>query len=264
MPQLIGNDPWRGGLLRSPYYWWWMYLKLNKQYDETCRNAGKGPCSDLYKDFGDVRPDGDDAFFAWWGLRGELHGRLFQERTLMPSAKLLKVRNDWTPVMGSYPYVVIAVDLHMGMRSAQDMIAQVLPMHFRKQVGRTPMRDRFSTARYKLSDYGTGRLFRDCYIAYLEMSETVARYGDISRIPSKDFIQLSNRVHRAITDAPKIRDQERQDDYDIRELYEQAEQWIEWVGKGSFPGPPLEEFKEWERIFDELVRTTGEPIQYMD
>lgn len=264
MPQLIGNDPWRGDLLRSPYYWWWMYLKLNKQYDETCRNAGKGPCSDLYKDFGDVRPDGDDAFFSWWGRRGELHGRLFQERTLMPEAKLLKSKDDWTPLMGQYPYIVIAVDLHMGLRAAQDMIGRVLPMHYRKRVGRTPMPDRFSTARYKLSDYGSERRFRDCYIAYIEMSGTVERYGDINKIPPKEFIQLSKKVLNSIANAPQIRDLNKQDDYDIRELYDQAHKWIEWVGKGSFPGPPLEEFKDWERMFDDLVRTTGQAIQYMD
>ena len=251
MPTYIGVAPSSRELWYSPYYWWWMYLKLNKQYDETCRNAGKGPCADLYKDFGDVRPDGDDAFFAWWGKHGELHGRLFQERTVMPKAKVLKSKEEWTPIMDRYPCVVIAVDLHMGIRAAEKMIADELPRHFNKQQGRTPMPLRFSTARYKLSDYGRESAFRNSYLAYIALCDAVEKYGAVAKIPAKEFSARMQRI-------------DLNGNQDAQELYEKAMEWIDWVGKGSFPGPPLEEFKEWERKFDELVRETGAPIHYMD
>jgi hypothetical protein len=251
MPTYIGVAPSPIDLWRSPYYWWWMYLKLNKHYEETCQRKGQGPCAELYKDFGDVRPDGDDAFFAWWGERGELRGRLFQERTVMPKAVLLKNKDDWTPVMGRYPCVVIAVDLHMGIRAAEKMIADELPRHFNKQQGRTPMPLRFSTARYKLSDYGRESVFRNCYLAYIALHDAVEKYGAVAKIPAKEFSARMQRVDVS-------------SDFDAQELYEKATELIEWVGKGSFPGPPLEEFKDWERKFDELVRETGMPIHYMD
>jgi hypothetical protein len=50
-------------------YWWWMYLKREPDYLNTCEKGGVGVCDELYLDFGDVR--GDD-FKSWWqdGNRG--------------------------------------------------------------------------------------------------------------------------------------------------------------------------------------------------
>lgn len=264
MPTYIGQAPKRTNLESSPYYWWWRYLKLNAQYVETCQNLGYGACAALYADFGDVRPDGDEAFWSWWGENGECHGRLFQERTLMTKAHLLESQGDWQPIMGKYPYVVIAVDLHMGVRAVERAIAAELPRHFHKPVGRAPMRWRFSTARYKLSDYGSGKLFRDCCITYQRLIPAVDRYGGIEKIPIKEMTLLTQQVHHDLANVETARRRVRQKEHDIRELFDQATEWVDWVGRGSFPGPPLEEFEEWERIFDDLIRTTGERVQYMD
>jgi hypothetical protein len=51
-------------LEKSPYYWWWAYLRRNKQYLDCCNKDGKGALAKLYMDFGDVR---SDDFRAWWG-----------------------------------------------------------------------------------------------------------------------------------------------------------------------------------------------------
>jgi hypothetical protein len=63
--------------LRSVYYYWWAFLRLNAEYMETCANDGQGLHSELYQDFGDVsdaaRPSisGDSNHFkAWWVERG--------------------------------------------------------------------------------------------------------------------------------------------------------------------------------------------------
>ncbi len=42
---------------RSPYYWWWAFLRLNEDYVKCCELGGKGKLANLYKDFGDVRSD---------------------------------------------------------------------------------------------------------------------------------------------------------------------------------------------------------------
>ena len=60
---------------RSPYYWWWAYLKRNHDYLDCCASGGKGRLADLYKDFGDVR---DYDFKAWWS-QGSRAIRLFAE-----------------------------------------------------------------------------------------------------------------------------------------------------------------------------------------
>ncbi len=47
----------------SPYYWWFMFLRLNADYKATCEANGIGKCADLYKDIGDVYSVN---FKQWW------------------------------------------------------------------------------------------------------------------------------------------------------------------------------------------------------
>lgn len=54
------------------YYWWYEYLRRNKDYKKTCDDHGKGgKCSKLYEQFGNVH-EGD--FKSWWttGDRGAI------------------------------------------------------------------------------------------------------------------------------------------------------------------------------------------------
>jgi hypothetical protein len=53
----------------SPYYWWYQFLKLNAEYEATCRKRRRGTHSQLYKDFGDVFALD---FKAWWTARDQL------------------------------------------------------------------------------------------------------------------------------------------------------------------------------------------------
>lgn len=252
MPVYIGQEPFQYKLKRSPYYWWWAYLKLHKPYIETCKNGGKGECSDLYKDFGDIRRDGDRSFLEWWGPNGENHGRLFQERTLMPEARLISSRSEWTPEIGRYPYVVIAVDLHMGLREATKMINEELKQHFVKREGRTPMPQRFSTARYKLSDYGRVADLEDGYLVFSAMTKLIDKFGgDRNKVPAKEYSRVAIELQL-------------NGNHSLWELYDQAETWISWVGQGAFPGEPLEEFREWEQMLDDIVRDSGMTLQYME
>jgi hypothetical protein len=53
----------------SPYYWWFMFLRLNKDYEATCKARGKGVFAELYKDFGDVYKIN---FKDWWNEKSHL------------------------------------------------------------------------------------------------------------------------------------------------------------------------------------------------
>jgi hypothetical protein len=50
-------------VIESPYYWWFMFLRLNADYKATCKAKGRGKCAELYKDFGDVHKMN---FKQWW------------------------------------------------------------------------------------------------------------------------------------------------------------------------------------------------------
>jgi hypothetical protein len=50
----VGETDWK----ESVYYWWWEYMKRNKEY---------GPGHPLWEDFGDINTD----FREWWIAKGE-------------------------------------------------------------------------------------------------------------------------------------------------------------------------------------------------
>jgi hypothetical protein len=84
-----GKSPYEN----SVYYWWWRFLKENKEYTDTCINSGVGVCAELYKDFGDVR--GDD-FKQWW-LENDRGANLFAEPVNESKIRVLKPGDEIPP-----------------------------------------------------------------------------------------------------------------------------------------------------------------------
>jgi hypothetical protein len=73
---------WEG----SVYYWWWAYLKRNREYLACCESGGAGKLSKHYKDFGDVR---GGSFKAWWS-ENDRGARLFAEPKAEDSVRVLE------------------------------------------------------------------------------------------------------------------------------------------------------------------------------
>lgn len=68
-PAFRKADSWQN----SVFYCWWLFLKENEDYRNTCLNQGHGPKEALYTDFGDIY---SGSFKDWWIS----HGReLFRE-----------------------------------------------------------------------------------------------------------------------------------------------------------------------------------------
>jgi len=72
---------------QSVYYYWWLYLRRNADYRETCLSDGKGPCADLYRDFGNIY---EVEFSSWW----ENHWHLFAERDAIVDATVSDLQFD--------------------------------------------------------------------------------------------------------------------------------------------------------------------------
>jgi len=53
----------------SPYYWWYMFLKLNDEYKKTCSKNGDAIFKDLYSDLGDIHKLN---FKEWWTAKAYL------------------------------------------------------------------------------------------------------------------------------------------------------------------------------------------------
>jgi hypothetical protein len=131
---------------RSPYYWWWAYLKRNSEYIACCEKGGKGKLASLYADFGDVR---GDEFRHWWGAPNNKGAYLFLEQPLELSVQKIDTQQDWDERWGDN-VMVVAVNLDWGRRKAQKEFANLLQSESFSQRGRKAMGKTFSTARYSL------------------------------------------------------------------------------------------------------------------
>ena len=98
-----------GAWKQSVYYWWWQYLKRNVDYIRTCERGGKGKCSKLYADFGDV--SGDD-FKAWWS-EGSRSVHCFAE----PPTPTLQILEDGNiSEISSKGMLVLSVPLNIPLK----------------------------------------------------------------------------------------------------------------------------------------------------
>ncbi len=75
---------------RSPYYWWWAYLRLSKDYWWVCQRKGIADdlrLREMYRDFGKVY---EMTFEQWWDKRGI---DLFSEQVALPAVRKLDPLN---------------------------------------------------------------------------------------------------------------------------------------------------------------------------
>jgi hypothetical protein len=133
---------------RSPYYWWWAYLRRNDEYLATCTNNGEGKLAQLYEGFGDVR---SDDFRSWWGGSFQRGTYLFGEQ--MPEFRLLHIKSEPDLTLDLHQregVELLAVNMHIGRRQLQRDFANFLSKIHVSQQGRPSMQAEDSTARYPL------------------------------------------------------------------------------------------------------------------
>jgi hypothetical protein len=134
---------------RSPYYWWWQYLRRNANYLACCERGGKGKLAKLYADFGDVR---EDNFHKWW-TEGQRGADLFAEQPLTVKFGELTQADEWQPHWVSEKVMVVAVPLTMSKRAIKGAFAKLLDKrHKGNKSGRPSLAKlkNVSTARYTL------------------------------------------------------------------------------------------------------------------
>lgn len=265
---------------KSPYFWWWRFLGLNRDYIATCEANGQGPLAALYRDFGDVRVQRANpyaAFKDWWGAKDDNHGRLFQERSLFPQAKALQSRDDWEPVMGEYPHAVIVVDVHLGVKKAQDMVARAIKglahfkqlsrtghgdpilndeiqrtdVEFGKPEGRVPLLRRYSTAKYRLTANVDRCSMNAAFQAYVAMAN--AGFPNIKSLTSAQKLSLAEaaelieKIDKKNGQTPGERLKRTANAGEmLSAYYKEACNLITNVGNGYFPEIPPQVFSDWD------------------
>jgi hypothetical protein len=102
----------------SPFYWWFMFLRLNSDYQDTAKNNGVGKYSDLFKDFGDIA---NIDFKIWW----RDHSYLFAEVPSQYKLKHAESKDDLAP-FNSNEVVNVVVPLTWSQKSLKKHFAMLI------------------------------------------------------------------------------------------------------------------------------------------
>ena len=131
---------------RSPYYWWWAYLRKNADYLACCERGGVGELATLYADFGDVR---SDDFRTWWGAPNNKGDYLFAEEPLELSVQKIDAAAEMNKRWGCN-VLFVAINMDLGRRHLQKKFADLLQVAHKGKRGRKSLQTAVSTARYPL------------------------------------------------------------------------------------------------------------------
>lgn len=132
---------------RSPYYWWWAYLRRSDAYLKCCEEGGSGDLANLYADFGDVR--GED-FHKWWTTE-QRGASLFAEQKLEARFGELTSPDQWDPAWSSEDVMIVAVPLRESNRRLKGKFAKLLDSRLQRSRGRPALAKVTQTARYPLA-----------------------------------------------------------------------------------------------------------------
>ncbi len=146
---------------RSPYYWWWAYLRRNADYLSCCERGGTGKLAKLYADFGDVR---SDDFRKWWGAPNN-KGDLFAEQALELSVQKIDADTDLNQRWGC-DVLYVAVNMDLGRRLLQKKFADLLQKEHTGRRGRKSLATAQSTARYPLHRNFTTHNLKEMLVVY--------------------------------------------------------------------------------------------------
>jgi hypothetical protein len=111
-----------GDAKRSPYFWWWTYLRQSKDYWLVC--VQKGVADDMrlrstYFKFGDVYAA---PFDEWWLKRGT---SLFSERIDLPSVREVD-RGDMRLSRDGSEHMLVEIPLHLTERTIISQVRKLL------------------------------------------------------------------------------------------------------------------------------------------
>ena len=151
-------------VISSPFFWWFKFLQLNKDYQETTIKNGVGKCSDLFKDFGDVRTID---FKSWW----RDHSHLFAVEPTKYRLLHAKSRDDLAP-FDSTEAVNVVVPLNWDQKSLKKYFATLLNNLGIEQGKRGP-RVGDTTAKYSLGSRWNSGAMESAYNVFIARQDNM-------------------------------------------------------------------------------------------
>ena len=217
---------------RSPYYWWWAFLRLNEDYSKCCELGGKGKLAALYKDFGDVR---GDSFKQWWNDKAVA---LFAEKPLPQSLTKLTNKIEWDDTWGD-SVMVVAVPMSMSKRYIYSKFMDLVKKNHTAERGRTAEQWAKSTAKYPINRNHTIDSLRTTFTVY----EAYVANSQLPKAEKLTVWQLGDKL-RVVKSAEKSKyGEEGRTEIERRNILaasvsryvKQAKQIIAATAEGKFP-----------------------------
>jgi hypothetical protein len=212
----------------SPYYWWFMFLRLNADYKATCDANGKGKCSAIYKDFGNVHTLN---FKEWWTDRAHL----FAEPKKGYKMKIASDINDIAP-FNDKEVLNLVVPLTWSQRSLKKGFSQLVLKLIEK--GKRGVSVIESEATYKLSSRWNIEAFKNAYNIYVEKQKSLNEKKKVAWADIAIRANIPYAKREKITEGVKNRHT-----VDIRATstvladrhYKRASKFIKFSASHSFP-----------------------------
>ena len=155
--------PIRSKIETSPYFFWWLALTHNSDYIELCNNPSanrfktNNDILKVYKDFGDIRYEGDKyiAFTKWWRskindteTRGEY---LFAEPLTINKVMLIEDRDTAIQSVDDESSLLIRIPKALTRKQIDMTIERIFAKEMTFERGRQTRNPTRSNARYSLS-----------------------------------------------------------------------------------------------------------------
>jgi hypothetical protein len=223
---------------KSPYYWYWAYLRRNENYLACCANGGTGELAALYADFGDVRGDN---FHKWW-TENQRGATLFGEQPLSVKFGELDSAQDWPAHWDKDTVMVLAVPFAMSKRRLKGVFSKILDSrHPGNKSGRPSMAELkgTSTAKYKLERNYTITNLMTALAVYDLWTENQTKPAS-ERMTLWQIGKALNINRKAIKDAEGANNADRLTGRNVlgatvSRYVKQARAMIENAAKGRFP-----------------------------
>jgi hypothetical protein len=214
----------------SPYYWWWEYLRRNKDYLECCEKDGNGKLSDLYKDFGDVR---GESFREWWRVKAV---PLFAEKRSDIRVDEIENKDEIPSEWDKEDLMILRISLGMDKKSIKKIFNQILKKRHTTERGRPVQKFGKSTAKYPINQNFTIdnlRIGLEVYDLYKNTREGDKKLK-LWEIGVAKRLLADSMPHPNDDNGEKLLKRNRMA-ATVGRYIKQAEKRIENVGKGVFP-----------------------------
>ena len=174
-------NPIASKIEKSPYFYWWLALTLNDEYVAFCEtvsnkqnNQTDEQMFNVYKDFGDVRYEGDvhKAFTDWWLTKvSETECRgvyLLAEPFTDNRVQLIDTFEDAEASVNDESSILIRIPKVMSRKFIDASIERIFAKELSFEKGRQVRNPSRSNARYSLSKVCKAEALKEEFSVYRE------------------------------------------------------------------------------------------------